>query len=197
MTLNRLYRLSFGSTAFAAVIFAFALGAPSVVAQSMSVKSTEVTDGGTIGNEYVFKGFGCDGNNVSPSLSWSGAPSGTKSFAITVYDPDAPTGSGWWHWVVFNIPASATSVPKNAGDLKAKLMPDGAIQSRTDFGTPGYGGPCPPKGDKPHHYTFTVFAVDEDKLQFAKDENASAALVGFELHFHSPAKASLTATYGR
>jgi Raf kinase inhibitor-like YbhB/YbcL family protein len=193
----KLTRPLFGSVAFVAAVFAFAPGAPTASAQSMSVKSAEVSDGATIGNDYVFNGFGCKGDNISPSLTWSGAPSGTKSFAITVYDPDAPTGSGWWHWVVFNVPASAMSVPKNAGDIKAKLMPEGAIQSRTDFGSDGYGGPCPPQGDKPHHYTFTVFAVDEDKLQFAKDNNASAALVGFELHFHSLAKASLTATYGR
>lgn len=189
-------RLSFGSVAFAAA-FAIALGVQPASAQNMTVTSTDISDGSTIGNDHVFNGFGCTGKNISPSLSWSGAPSGTKSFAITVYDPDAPTGSGWWHWVVFNVPAATMSVPKNAGDVKEKLMPAGAIQSRTDFGTNGYGGPCPPKGDPPHHYIFTVFAVDEDKLQFAKDDNASAALVGFELHFHSLGKASLTATYGR
>ncbi len=81
-------------------------------AQSMSLTSAEIKEGGTIGNEQVFKGFGCTGSNVSPSLSWNGAPSGTKSFAISIYDPDAPTGSGWWHWVVFNIPADVTSLPK-------------------------------------------------------------------------------------
>jgi Raf kinase inhibitor-like YbhB/YbcL family protein len=166
---------------------------PAAWAQSMSIRSAEVADGATIKEEQVFNGFGCTGSNETPSLSWSGAPSGTKSFAITVYDPDAPTGSGWWHWVVFNIPATTSSLPKNAGDVKAKLMPEGAIQSRTDFGSGGYGGPCPPKGGGLHHYTFTVFAVDEDKLQFANDDNASAALVGFELHFHSLGKAGLTA----
>ena len=166
-------------------------------AQNMSIKSAEVSDGATIKDEQVFNGFGCTGGNISPSLTWSGVPNGTKSFAITVYDPDAPTGSGWWHWVVFNVPASISSISKNAGDLKAKLMPEGAIQSRTDFGSAGYGGPCPSKGDKPHRYIFTVFAVDEEKLQFAKDDNASAAFVGFELHFHSLGKSSPTATYGR
>jgi Raf kinase inhibitor-like YbhB/YbcL family protein len=99
--------------------------------------------------------------------------------------------------VVFNIPPKTTSLPKNAGNPKAKLMPRGSVQSRTDFGSDGYGGPCPPPGDKPHHYTFTVFAVDVDKLPDAKDDDASAALVGFDLHFHTLAKASLTATYGR
>jgi Raf kinase inhibitor-like YbhB/YbcL family protein len=174
-----------------------ACGATAASAQSMTVTSAEVKDGGTIANEQVFKGFGCTGNNISPSLSWSGAPSATKSFAVSIYDPDAPTGSGWWHWVVFNIPANVTSLPKGAGDTKSKAVPKGAIQSRTDFGSDGYGGPCPPPGDKPHHYQVTVFAVDVDKLPDAKDHNASAALVGFDLHFHTLAKASLTATYGR
>ena len=163
--------------ALGAVVVAFgALSASGAYAESMEVTGAEVHKGATIKNEQVFKGFGCTGDNISPSLSWTGAPKGTKSFAITVYDPDAPTGSGWWHWVVFNIPASTTSVPKNAGDVNAKLMPEGAIQSRTDFGTDGYGGSCPTKGDKPHHYHFTVFAVDADKLPDAQDHNASAAL---------------------
>jgi len=184
-------------TAGIAALVLSATGMTVANAQSMSVTSAEVKDGATIANEQVFKGFGCTGNNVSPSLSWSGAPSGTKSFAVSIYDPDAPTGSGWWHWVVFNIPANVTSLPKGAGDVKAKSMPKGAIQSRTDFGSDGYGGPCPPPGDKPHHYQITVFAVDVNKLPDAKDHMASAALVGFDLHFHTLAKASLTATYGR
>ena len=124
--------------ALGAAVLAFsALGVPAAYAQSMSVKSAEVSDGGAMKEEQVLNAFGCKGGNISPSLSWSGAPSGTKSLAITNYDPDAPTGSGWWHWVVFNIPAATTSIPKNAGDVKAKLMPEGAIQSRTDFGTSG------------------------------------------------------------
>jgi Raf kinase inhibitor-like YbhB/YbcL family protein len=109
----------------------------------MSLKSAEVSDGGAMKDEQVLNFFGCKGGNISPSLSWSGAPSGTKSFAITNYDPDAPTGSGWWHWVVFNIPAGTTSIPKNAGDVKARLMPEGTIQSRTDFGTSGWGRAMP------------------------------------------------------
>jgi Raf kinase inhibitor-like YbhB/YbcL family protein len=172
-------------------------GASAAVAEDMTLTSTEIKDGANIANEQVFKGFGCTGGNISPALSWSGAPSGTKSFAISVYDPDAPTGSGWWHWVVFNLPASTTSLPKGAGDVKKKLMPKGAIQSRTDFSTDGYGGPCPPAGDKPHHYQFTVFAVDVDKLPDAKNDAASAALVGFDLKFHTLGKATLTGLYGR
>src|SRR6202158_3497329 len=169
-----------------------ALGASVANAQSMSLTSSEIKEGGTIANEQVFKGFGCTGSNISPSLSWSGAPSGTKSFAVTMYDPDAPTGSGWWHWVVFNLPPGTTSLPKNAGDVKKKLLPKGAIQSRTDFGADGYGGPCPPADKKPHRYQITVFAVDVAKLPDAASDAASAALVGFDLHFHTLAKATLT-----
>jgi Raf kinase inhibitor-like YbhB/YbcL family protein len=176
---------------------ALLLGAGEACAQSMTLTSAEIKDGATIAAEQVFKGFGCTGNNTSPSLSWSGAPAATKSYAVTVYDPDAPTGSGWWHWVVYNIPAGTTSLPKDAGDTKKELMPKGAIQSRTDFGSEGYGGPCPPTGDKPHRYQITVFAVDVDKLPDATDANASAALVGFDLHFHTLAKATITGTYGR
>jgi Raf kinase inhibitor-like YbhB/YbcL family protein len=172
-------------------------GAGAANAQSMSLTSTDLKEGATLGNEQVFKGFGCTGSNVSPALSWSGAPSGTKSFAVSMYDPDAPTGSGWWHWVVFNIPPGTTSLPKGAGEVKKKLTPKGAIQSRTDFGADGYGGPCPPAGDKPHRYQITVFAVDVDKLPDAKNDAASAALVGFDLHFHTLAKATLTGLYGR
>ena len=159
--------------------------------------SSDIKEGGNIAIEQVFKGFGCAGSNVSPALSWSGAPAGTKSFAVSMYDPDAPTGSGFWHWVVFNIPAGTTSIPKNAGDVKAKLMPEGAIQSRNDISTDGWIGPCPPADGTSHRYIFTVFAVDEEKLQYAKDHNVSAALVGFELHFHTLAKASLVGMYGR
>jgi Raf kinase inhibitor-like YbhB/YbcL family protein len=180
-------------------IAAFAVGvlaAGAVQAQSLTLTSPDIPEGGTIASEQVITGFGCTGGNTSPALSWSGAPAGTKSFAVSMFDPDAPTGSGFWHWVVFNIPAGTTSFAKGAGDVKKKLMPKGAIQSRTDFGTPGYGGPCPPAGDKPHHYQITVFAVDVDKLPFAKNHNASAAMVGFDLHFHTLAKATLTGLFG-
>ena len=180
-----------------AAVCAFTLCAGEAGAQSLALSSPDIGEGATIGNEHVFKGFGCTGNNSSPALTWSGAPAGTKSFAVTVYDPDAPTGSGWWHWVVFNLPASVTSLPRGAGDPKKNLVPKGAVQSRTDFGSDGYGGPCPPPGDKPHRYQITVYAVDVDKLPDAKDHSASAALVGFDLHFHTLAKATLTGLYGR
>src|SRR6202046_3637913 len=108
-----------------------ALGAGAANAQSMTLTSADIAEGATIANEQVFKGFGCSGGNLSPALNWSGAPAATKSFAVSIYDPDAPTGSGWWHWVVFNIPAATTSLPKGAGDTAKKLMPEGGIQSPT------------------------------------------------------------------
>lgn len=164
-------------------------------AADFALTSTTVKSGGTIADEQVFNGFGCTGGDVSPELSWSGAPPGTKSFALTVYDPDAPTGSGFWHWLVVNLPPTATELPKGAGKPRAPGLPAGALQTRTDYGAPGYGGPCPPKGDKPHRYQFTLFAVDIPKLDV--DANTSAAVVGFNLHFHTLAKATFTATYGR
>jgi Raf kinase inhibitor-like YbhB/YbcL family protein len=174
-----------------------ALTCAAAQAQTMTLTSPDIKDGGTIANEQVFKGFGCTGGNISPALTWSGAPANTKSFAISIYDPDAPTGSGWWHWVVYNIPANTTSLPKDAGDPSKGLMPKGAVQSRTDFGSAGYGGPCPPPGDKPHHYRITVFALEVDRLPNAKGDAASAALVGFDINFHTLAKATLTGMYGR
>lgn len=164
-------------------------------AAGFTVMSPDIKEGGTIADEQVFSGFGCTGENVSPALSWSGAPAGTKSFAVTVYDPDAPTGSGWWHWVIFNIPASVTELPKGAGDPSSGMAPDGSVQSRTDFGQPGYGGPCPPQGDKPHRYVFTVYALKTDHLDI--DPSASGAMVGFNLHGAMIDKATMTATYGR
>jgi len=163
-------------------------------ASALSLTSPDIKPNAKIADEQVFNAFGCTGKNVSPALSWSGAPKGTKSFALNVYDPDAPTGSGFWHWVVFNMSPDTTSLAKGAGDPKSDAAPKGATQSRTDFGVPGYGGPCPPKGDKPHHYHFTIYALDVDKID--ADENASAAFVGFNLHFHTLAKATLTGVWG-
>ena len=180
-----------------AALAASAVAVAAANAQGMKLTSPQIKNGSKIAKEQVFNGFGCTGQNISPALKWTGAPAKTKSFAIMIHDPDAPTGSGWWHWVVFNIPASTTSLPKDAGDPSKNLMPQGAIQSRTDFGSDGYGGPCPPKGDKPHHYHIMVFAVDVDKLPDAKNDQASAALVGFDLHFHTLAKATLIGRYGR
>ncbi len=160
-----------------------------------ALSSPSVKPNSTLGGDQVFNGFGCTGNNISPALKWTPGPQGTKSYAVTVYDPDAPTGSGWWHWVVYNIPADVTELAAGAGDASGKGMPTGASQGRTDFGAAGFGGACPPQGDKPHRYIFTVHALKADKIDVPTD--ASAALVGFMIHANLLGKASFTAKYGR
>lgn len=150
---------------------------------------------GTLPARHVLNGFGCTGENLSPQLSWQGEPAGTKSFALTVYDPDAPTGSGWWHWLVFNIPSDIHSLAENSGNPEKDLMPKQAIQAKTDFGTPGYGGACPPAGNPSHRYQFTVWALDVDQLPLTAD--TSGAMLGFNLRQHMLKKADLTVTYGR
>jgi Raf kinase inhibitor-like YbhB/YbcL family protein len=162
-------------------------------AQNFVLKSKDI--GGQMTLQQVLNGFGCTGKNLSPQLSWENPPSATKSFAITVYDKDAPTGSGWWHWVVFDIPANATGLTQGAGDVSKKLLPPGSIQSITDFGQPGYGGPCPPAGDKPHQYVVTLYALKTDKLGL--DAKASPALVGYYIYGNTLAKASIVAYYQR
>jgi Raf kinase inhibitor-like YbhB/YbcL family protein len=169
--------------------------APASAQAKFTLSSPTLKDGGTIGPDQVFNGFGCTGKNVSPALKWSGAPAGTKSFALTVYDPDAPTGSGWWHWTVVNIPAAVTSIPAGAGSTAPAGLPAGAVQGRTDFGKPGWGGPCPPAGDKPHHYVFTVWALKVDKVDL--NGESSGAMVGFNARGNSLGSATLTALYGR
>ena len=158
----------------------------------MKLTSDSFRDGDYVAREHLLSadyGFGCTGGNRSPHLQWQDAPSGTKSFAVTCFDPDAPTGSGFWHWVVVNIPPTVTELPLDAGNPASGKLPAGALQVRTDFGKPGYGGPCPPEGDHPHRYLFTVHAVSLDALPVTAD--TSAAVVGFHLHFNTLAKASL------
>jgi Raf kinase inhibitor-like YbhB/YbcL family protein len=165
---------------------------------SFKVTSTSFNDGDYLGSDHILSadfGFGCAGGNKSPHLAWAEAPADTKSFAITCFDPDAPTGSGFWHWLVVNIPANVTELPLDAGNPKAPKLPSGALQTRTDFGAPGYGGPCPPAGDHPHRYLFTIFAVRTDSLPVNSD--TSAAIVGFQLNFNTLAKASIMGLYKR
>ena len=153
------------------------------------------TLGGNATTSEEFNGFGCTGENTSPQLSWSNAPEGTKSFAITMYDPDAPTGSGWWHWVVFDIPSSVNELLKNAGNIEKGLMPNDAIQSITNYGVPGYGGPCPPENHGIHQYVITVYALKVDKLGL--DKNTNPAIVGYYLWNNTIAKASIVTYYER
>ena len=152
---------------------------------TFTVTSASFTDGDALPDAQVYaKG------NRSPQLSWSGAPEGTRSFAVTCFDPDAPTGSGFWHWTVANIPADVTALAEGASSAG---LPEGAVEGRTDFGPPGFGGAAPPLGHGPHRYIFTVFAVDAERLDVTPD--SSGAIFGFNLHFHALARASITGIY--
>jgi len=162
---------------------------------AFTVTSNSFKDGDYLGNEFILSaefGFGCAGGNRSPHLKWSGAPAGTKSFALHCHDPDAPTGSGFWHWVVVNIPPNVSELLAGAGNPGGKL-PAGALQARNDIGTAGYIGPCPPEGH-PHRYLFTVFAVS-DMLEVKAD--TTPAVIGFQLFFKTLEKASIMGLYKR
>lgn len=166
-----------------------------IVTSTMAVHATDFTlrvDAGprhTIAARHIYDGFGCTGQNVAPAWHWQGVPANARSLAVTVYDPDAPTGSGWWHWMVLNLPATARGLPEGGA------LPAGAREVRNDFGTKHWGGPCPPAGDKPHHYVFTVYALDVPHIDVP--DTASAALAGFALHAHVIGKAQQTLLYGR
>ena len=161
----------------------------------MTLTSPDIAPGAKIADEQVFSGFGCTGGNISPALSWSGAPKDTKSFALSVYDPDAPTGSGFWHWVVFNIPPDVTSLPKNAGNLKAGGAPRARCRAEPILAFPAIGGPCPPQGDR--RITIISRFSPWTRRKLDGDENNSAAFVGFQLHFHTLAKAELIGVWGQ
>ncbi|UGT62093.1 YbhB/YbcL family Raf kinase inhibitor-like protein [Nocardia asteroides] len=161
---------------------------------SFTVTSDDVADGEKFGNDQVSGVFGAGGRDISPQLSWSGFPEGTKSFAVTVYDPDAPTASGFWHWAVADIPAGTTSLPSGAGSgEEGGAIPTGAITLRNDGGFAGYVGAAPPQGHGPHRYFVVVHAVDVESLGVPPE--ASPAFLGFNLFSHTLARATLVATY--
>ncbi|MFT5848817.1 MAG: Raf kinase inhibitor-like YbhB/YbcL family protein [Psychroserpens sp.] len=177
----------------------FILGILLTVSSTIVAQNTFTLSSTTLGGEATineeFDGFGCTGKNQSPQLSWANAPEGTKSFAVTMYDPDAPTGSGWWHWVVFDIPSNINELIAGAGNTKLSLAPKDAIQSITDYGSNGYGGPCPPEGHGLHQYIITVHALKTDTLEL--NENTNPAVVGYYLWNNTLAKASIVAYYKR
>ena len=178
-----------------ALVVCFSLASATALAKPFTLTSADIKDGKAMAAKQEFNSFGCSGGNTSPELSWTDPPAGTKSFALMVHDPDAPTGSGWWHWVVYNIPADTKTLPAGAGAADGKALPKGAAQGNTDFGSPGYGGPCPPQGSGDHHYNFTLFALKVDKLDIPA--NATAAFVGFNVMANSIGKAKLTGIYNR
>jgi Raf kinase inhibitor-like YbhB/YbcL family protein len=165
----------------------------SLVAQTFTLRSSDL--GGQALPQQVFNGSGCKGFNVSPQLSWDDVPPGTRSFAVTLHDENAQTGSGWWHWVIFDIPEDVRELKSDAGNITKGLSPKGSVQSPTDFGQSGYGGPCPPVGDKPHKYTITLYALNVQVLGI--DKNSNPATVGYYLNANAIQKASIVFYYKR
>jgi Raf kinase inhibitor-like YbhB/YbcL family protein len=159
------------------------------------LRSPDFGDNNMLPTAHVHSAWGAGGDNVSPALVWEGAPAGTKSFALTCYDPDAPTGSGWWHWVVYDIPSSSTELPSGAGTADGRLLPPSTKQGRTDFGTRDYGGAAPPPGHGTHRYIFTLYALHTEKLEAPDD--ASAAMIGFLINASKIAETRTTALYSR
>ncbi|MDQ2751098.1 MAG: YbhB/YbcL family Raf kinase inhibitor-like protein [Actinomycetota bacterium] len=159
---------------------------------SFTVTSSDITDGQPQDDAHAYDGAADDAANTSPQLSWSGFPDGAKSFVVTCYDPDAPTPSGFWHWVLVDLPADTTSLDTGAGAAGATL-PGNAFHVRNDWGSKDYGGAYPPEGDRPHRYYYVVHAVDTERL--GVDDEASAAVVSFNLVFHTLARGQLVATY--
>jgi Raf kinase inhibitor-like YbhB/YbcL family protein len=158
-------------------------------ADTFTVESADMQDGQPLDPQFVHHSL--DGGNVSPHLRWSGFPDGTKGFAVSCFDPDAPTGSGFWHWVLFNLPASVTELARGASG--SEQLPKGAVEARNDFGELGYGGAAPPVGDREHRYVFTVHALDVDRIEATSD--APPAFVGFNLTPHTLARAAIRPTY--
>jgi len=159
-----------------------------------SVRSDTFTDGGALPLSTVFNSFGCTGANRSPHVAWSGGTPGTVSYAVTLHDPDAPTGTGWYHWVIFNIPATVHELKAGAGAQGSPDLPAGAVLGLTDFGFSRYGGPCPPTGDKPHHYNLTVYALSS---KVDGGSTTTGAALRFVIRTTTLATGTITGLYGR
>jgi len=166
-----------------------------VSAGSLTLSSDDIEAGKFMDKKHEFNGFGCTGSDMSPHLKWDHAPEGTKSFALTVYDPDAPTGSGWWHWQIVNIPADVNELATNAGSASEDLAPKNSLQVGNDYGVAGFGGACPPQGHGVHRYQFTIHALSVEKLELP--ENASGALAGYMINANTIESSTIEALYKR
>jgi Raf kinase inhibitor-like YbhB/YbcL family protein len=172
------------------IVILGALTSQLALAGSFTLSSKSLPQGSAIGSDLYWNNFGCSGKNIMPDLQWTNAPKGVKSYAITMYDKDAPTGSGFWHWVAYNIPAQVSELP---GGVDGGKLSAGVVQGNTDLSKPGFFGPCPPVG-RQHHYVYTIHALKVEKLDI--DASASAALIGFNLSQNSLGKAELKFTAG-
>lgn len=167
----------------------------SAFSNTLILSSKDISQDKFMSTAQEFSGFGCTGDDLSPQLTWSGAPKGTKSFAITAYDPDAPTGSGWWHWQIVNIPSTVTELKTDAGSTKQSMAPQGSRQIKNDYGSRGFGGACPPSGHGVHHYRFTVHALSIETLTLPAD--ASGALTGYMINENTIESSTIEALYKR
>lgn len=186
---------SIRATAFMLATMSLATATATAAAADFSLRAGSFQNGEALPKEHVFNGFGCDGGNQSPALIWGALPPGTRSVAITVFDPDAPTGSGWWHWIAYDIPGNTTQLAQDGGATGGHNLPPGAKMARNDFGVKGYGGACPPPGARAHRYIFTVHALKVPRLQVP--DEASAAFISFSINSNRIASARLMGLYGR
>jgi Raf kinase inhibitor-like YbhB/YbcL family protein len=188
----------FSTFAMAGMALAFGFAAFGALGQGFVLDSPDIKPDQLLAAKFTAKILGCKGDNLSPALHWENPPPGTKSFALMVHDPDAPTGgAGIWHWVVMNIPATATGIEQGAGTVDGARLPAGSRQIITDYGVPGWGGPCPPVGHAPHHYNFTLYALEVEKLELPPTPANTASQAGFFINRNAIGQARLTATYGR
>jgi Raf kinase inhibitor-like YbhB/YbcL family protein len=164
-------------------------------AADFKLSSTDIGADKPLTQEFVFSGFGCTGANQSPALAWSGAPAGTRSYAVALFDPDAMQGRGFWHWLMVNIPASTTALARDAGKNDGSRLPSGALQIKNGFRAPGYSGSCPPPADEPHGYVMTVYALKVAMLDVPPDATSAAVLTMIEAE--ALGKASITYHFGR
>jgi Raf kinase inhibitor-like YbhB/YbcL family protein len=186
-----------GARLFAGLaVLSGAFSATSSFASDFVLSSPDSRLVASVPEKYTAKAFGCSGGNISPALAWHGVPPGAKSLVLTLFDPDErSTPSGWWHWIVYDMPPSTDHLSEGAGALNTKALPAGAQQGRSDLGEDAYHGPCPAAGDPPHRYVFTLYALDVAKLPVAPD--SSGGMVTSVVQDHLLGKAVFTAHYGR